>query len=50
MSKKFIEIGSEEGTRTYRVTFKCSMSEYSEVLDYIIGYGEILFEEVEVEE
>ena len=50
MGKVFVEIDEDIGNRIYRLTFKCNVSDYSTIIDEVISYGEILKEEIEVEE
>jgi len=45
---KFVPLHEDDKMKTYRVTFECYSNEYIEVIDYMMGYGQIFKEEVEV--
>ena len=45
---KFVEIKEHHFENTYRITFKCDMSEFEDVEDFIDNHTDIIKEEIEI--
>ena len=46
---KFVRIDNYREEKIYRITFKCDMSEFEEIEDFIDSNADIIKEEIEVE-